>query len=290
MNLLKKIWFEIFLSWEFIRYDISSTIFPSTMFAIAAWVNTQPLNPETFIVSIGRNILYFYIYVLAFTITNQIRGLEEDKINKPDRALPRKLVTLKGARKRWYVVMILYLLIGILFGVVEWTLLWMVVLTLHNNLNFGKNWVMKNLAMSLGTIALLAAAWQMIDPITDLVWRWIIVISATVFIVVAVQDLRDIEGDLKINRRTFPIWAGETRARYILIALFMTLPFIVHFGLVEPSGVSEVSIISEVILAAISTTVALRIFFLRTPLADHRTYILGTYWFVLTAGSAILIL
>ena len=53
---------------------------------------------------------------LPFNLSNQYTGAEEDKINKPDRPIPSGLVTVEGARFRWYIVTVLYLIVGLAIG------------------------------------------------------------------------------------------------------------------------------------------------------------------------------
>ena len=69
-------------------------------------------------------LIYFFHYIYSFNLSNQYTGAEEDKINKPDRPILSGLVTVEGARFRWYVVTVLYHLAGLAIGNVWSSLLW----------------------------------------------------------------------------------------------------------------------------------------------------------------------
>ncbi|MBW4676631.1 MAG: UbiA family prenyltransferase [Desmonostoc geniculatum HA4340-LM1] len=107
---------------------------------------------------------------------------------------------------------------------------------------------------------------------------------------VAVQDLRDIEGDLAVKRSTFPIAFGETASRFILSLGFGLLPFIIHFILMMPTENTVSTLVCDIVLAVFSWFIAARIVLNRSPKEDHHTYILFTYWYCLVLASAIVVL
>jgi 4-hydroxybenzoate polyprenyltransferase len=284
---------EIYLSWQFIRYDFSSTIMPASLFMIAA-LSTQPFTwptslPSTLLVVL-KGLLFFWLNIYAFNLSNQITGLEEDRINKPDRPLPQGLTSVRGARIRWYMVMAVLPLVGWLFGVLEWALMWQVVLTLHNFGGWGRHWLTKNLCMSLGVFAQLAGAWQVVMPITPMAWRWILLLSIVIFPLVSLQDLRDIKGDLQAGRRTFPIVFGIRPTRWYLFVSFLILPLAVWMAVMEPLGFTVYTFICSILLTTISFAIAARVVMTSGQEADHDTYMYLTYWYCFALASAIILL
>ncbi|MDZ8051204.1 MAG: UbiA family prenyltransferase [Aulosira sp. ZfuVER01] len=280
---------ELVLMWQFIWRDYSSALLPGLLFLIAAWkVNLLPLNELP--LQIGRGIIYFWLYILSFCIPNQIVGIEEDKLNKPNRPLVTGLVSVHGALVRWVVSMIFFSCVGWWFGVLEWALLWQICIILNNFGRWDKHWITKNIIMGVGTVAQLAAAYQLVAPLTPIAWRWILVLAGVWLTISAVQDLRDIEGDRAIGRNTLPIAFGETASRVILSLGFALLPFATHLLLMMPVGITAKVLLCDMALAVLSLIVAVRIIFYRSPQADHRTYMLFTYWFCLILASAIVIL
>ncbi len=280
---------EIILQWKFNRYDISATLIPGVLFVLAAWHGSPPdwrALPST----LFWGSLYFWLYCSVFCISNQLAGEHEDQINKPDRPLPAGLVTRQGAWVRWFVVMGLYALVGWYLGVLVWTLLWQTALVLHNQGLWSRHYWTKNLVMVTGSVAQLAAAWEMVRPLTPVVWAWILVPALTLLSHVSLQDMRDIEGDRAIGRRTLPIVFGERWSRLFLAIAFGLLPLATHFVLMAPEGSRPDVLVLNVLLASLSLTIAGRVLWLRSPSADHVSYMLYTYWYCFVLAAAIVVL
>lgn len=275
---------EIALHWRFIGRDASTTIIPGLIFVVAAWTHTAA-SLSALALLLSQGLIYFWIYVATFCLSNQIVGVAEDRINKPDRPLVAGLVSQRGAWVRWAIYMTIFPALGWWFGVLPWAILWQVVIILHNFGGWGQRWFTKHLAMSLGTLAQLAAAWQLVAPITPSAWRWIAGISLLIFPLVAVQDLRDMSGDRAIGRTTMPLVLGEMPTRRLICVGFLLAPVAIHVLLLAPLGLSARLIVCDVLLAALSFTIAWRVIRLRW--ADHQTYMLFTYWYCALLSSAI---
>lgn len=281
--------YELNVIWQFIWRDVWATIIPGLLFLLAAW-HIHPSSGVQLLWVLGCGIVYFLLYILPFALSNQIVGIEEDRINKPDRPLVRGIVSYQGAQVRWVVSMGLFSLVGWWLGVLEWTLLWQVCIIAHNFGGLAKHWIGKNLIMGIGQIAQLGAAWQLITPLTSITWRWILLIAIVSIPLVALQDLRDIDGDRATGRNTFPIAFGETATRIMLSFGFGLLPVATHLGLMMPAENTWMTILCDVALAAISWTIATRVILFRNAKADHHTYMMFLYWYCLVLGSAIFVL
>jgi 4-hydroxybenzoate polyprenyltransferase len=280
---------EITLSWTFIAGDISSTIIPATLFLTAAW-HSQPASLGAWLQAAARGLVYFWLYIYTFCLSNQIAGIEEDRINKPHRPIVRGAVSLKGARLRWLGSMVAFNVVGWLFGVWPWALLWQVVAVLHNFGGCAKHWFGKHLIMAIGIVAELGAAWELVRPMTPLAWHWILTIAAAIFVLVATQDLRDMDGDRQIGRRTIPLVFGERAARIGLAGGFALMPPVIHFWLIMPSGMTTGALLCDALLAAMSLLISWRLLARRSRQADHRTYLLFTYWYCMLLFSAIVVM
>lgn len=280
--------FELSLSWKFIRYDIATTIMPASLFMLAAW-RTQP-SIEGIVFSLAKGLLYFWLYIYIFTLANQIIGIAEDLVNKPDRPLARGLITVKQAQTRWWIYTAMFLVFGLLFGVFKWALLWLFVVVGYNFAGGARHWFTKNLFMSLGVTAQLAAAWQLVTLLTPPSWAWIVLISTVMFPLVSLQDLRDVTGDRVIKRKTFPLVFGINQTRYFLFVCFMALPVTVWAVLLTYIGLTFYAFMVGIILTVTSWMIAVRIVLRRTSLADHRTYMHFSYWYCIYLASAIIIL
>lgn len=277
------------LCWQFIKGDIAATIIPGLLFMIGAWSN-QPSSFSDLLLGLGQGLLYFLLSVVTFCVSNQIIGLEEDRLNKPSRPLVTGAISYRGAQYRWVVSMVLLSLCGWWFGVLNWALLWQVCTILHNFVGFSKHWSTKYLLTGVGLTAELAAAWQLVTPLTPLAWRWLLVLGSAWILLCPVQDLRDITGDRATGRKTIPIVFGEIVSRVMLSVGFSLLPLVIHFALMMPAGNSWNLMLWDLGQAVVSFIIAARIIFYRTPQMDRHTYMLFTYWYCLVLASAIFVL
>lgn len=282
-RLVRRLGRELSLAWAFIRYDVSSTLAPAALFTCAAHVHLEPELGLGW--ALVRASVYFFLYVYAFCLANQIVGLEEDRLNKPDRPLVIGLCSVAAARARLPMVVGLMLAAGWAAGVGAWAALWALVLWLHNQGGWSRRWTLKSLCMGVGVVSELAAAWQMVGPLCPHAWRWILVLASAIMLLVPVQDLRDVAGDRRSERVTLPMLLGEARARGVLSLGFLLLPLVVHLGLLAEAG--PWLRVVELGLAGMSVGIAWRIMRRRGGAADHRTYLLFTYWYCMVLASAI---
>jgi 4-hydroxybenzoate polyprenyltransferase len=285
---------EAYLIWQFIWRDVWATIIPGMLFLVAGW-QTQPSSFNEFLACCGCGLLYFLLYVYTFDLANQIVGIEEDRINKPDRPLVTGAVSYEGAWVRLIVSMELYTLVGWWLGVLEWTLLWQVSIILLNFYGWNNFWATKNLMMGVGGFTLLAAAWHLGTPNTPIpqsAWIWSLVLHLIAVPLSCVQDMRDIEGDRLIGRKTVPIVFGENTARVLLCLGFIVSPFVTHYGygLIVAAENNLNVILCDFALVAINWTIAVRVISCRSPQADHRTYMIFLYWYCFSIASAIVVL
>ncbi|MBG1270192.1 UbiA family prenyltransferase [Nostoc sp. WHI] len=276
---------EAQIFWHTTKRDLTASIVPALLFMIAAWSVNSGSFGDLFIY-MGRGVLFFAFYIYTFCLSNQLRGLEEDRINKPDRPLASGAISYEGAQIRYSICLVLYSLIGWWFGALEWALLWQVGTILHNECKWDKNLYGKNFIMGLGTLAQLAGAWQMVTPITQDAWRWIIVIAIAIMPLMPLQDLRDMEGDRLMNRKTFPLVYGETATRVLICVGFaLFLPLTVHFTMMVPIGLSWATTQWEIAMGVVCWIIAARVVFYRSPKADNLTYALFPLWYCIALIS-----
>jgi 4-hydroxybenzoate polyprenyltransferase len=280
---------EVALSWRFINHDRWTTIIPASLFVLAAAVHSSAA-PAVVVIRVILGLLYFYLYIYGFTLTNQIAGVAEDRINKPFRPLVAGYCTRRAALQRAGVVLVAFPVLGWALGVVGWAILWEAVFLLHNCAGLARNWVTKDLIMGIGVFSQLAAAWQMVTPLTAPVLRWVITLAVAITLLIPLQDLRDVRGDLAVGRRTFPVCVGERAARAYLAVGFIMLPVAVHVLLFRPSQAHWVAWPVDGLLAVLNLTVAVRVLLLRTPEQDHKTYRMFELWYSILLASAVVVL
>ena len=277
------------LIWNFIRYDLSTTLVPNLLFLLAAWqsVDGSLLQLAS---ALSQGAVFFLLYVLTFCLSNQLNGIEEDRINKPDRPLVRGDVSVAGAQARLLGYSVLFSVVGWASDCLVWALLWQVVTYLHNVGGLARHWFTKDLCMGLGIIAALVPAWEMVTPMTPTSWAWVLTLAFSVFVLAPMQDLRDIEGDQLSRRRTLPIALGERATRIFLGVGFVVLAFTTHFLLMAPAWERWSVRGCDALLFLLCGTIAVRVVLLRTPRADHQTYMYFTAWYCMALASACVVL
>ncbi|THV07130.1 hypothetical protein K435DRAFT_631608, partial [Dendrothele bispora CBS 962.96] len=199
---------DVFLgfSWR----DWSTTLIPGSIFSIGA-MRTLSHKPTIF-QSYLFLVLWLTPYIYFFNLSNQITGIDEDRIDKPDRPIPSGKVTVAGAKLRWALVLAVFLSIAVYEPTLQpETICWVLTVALLCATPFGNHWFVKNcVAMSTGTWALLGASWKAIAPLTPHSERYILAISLWAGLMTHIQDLRDMKGDAAVGRQTLPLVLGST--------------------------------------------------------------------------------
>ena len=94
---------ELDLVWRFSKRDLPVVTIPGVMYTACAISSTggSAVNNS---VLLGVCSLYFLCILVYFNISNQICDIEEDRIDKPDRPLPRGMISIRGAQVRWIIL------------------------------------------------------------------------------------------------------------------------------------------------------------------------------------------
>jgi hypothetical protein len=275
--------------WSFTWGDLTASVIPASAFTLSAWSHSgQPANKIPHILL--SCLVYFWLYMYTFNLSNQLTGIEEDRINKPHRLLVTGAVSVDGARLRLLVTTVAFFSVGQLLGVFWWTVMWVAAWILHNHFGWARNSWGKNIVMAAGAIAQLAAAWQIVTPITPFAWTWLLTLALPVGFLISLQDLRDINGDRAVGRRTAVMAVSETRIRVFLSIAFLLYPVGIHFVLYSKSHYSPITLLFEIVTATICITIAYRVVRHCHRRADNLTYMLYTYWYCLTLVSSIFVL
>ncbi|KAA1470692.1 hypothetical protein DENSPDRAFT_713581 [Dentipellis sp. KUC8613] len=253
--------------------DWSTTLIPGSLFAFGA-LRTLPLADAV------RSYLFLVTwltpYIYFFNLSNQITGVDEDKINKPDRPIPSGKVTLAGAQRRWAAALSVFVGVAAYApALMPATLCWILtiaflILTPGGDHWFGKN----NVAMATGTWALLQASWVAIAPTTPKVEVYIYAVSAWAGLITHIQDLRDLKGDIAVGRYTLPIAFGDRGSRLIISFVFIPMAvYVLHLA-----GIMR---LAPVTLSVLHVILMYRVLRMGGPRYDHKTYMFYTYIFCL---------
>lgn len=215
---------ELDLFFAFSWRDWSATIIAGSLWAVGA-VLSAPISPPVLLYRFPRLVIWLSLYVYSFNLWNQIIGVSEDRLNKPDRPIPSGKVTPAGARRRAIVVVVAFLAIGMISPeVIVETICWIITTSWGCWASAANHWLGKNgVMMSIGTWALLSGAWKCLASYTPQTQGYILAFSLWTGTMTNIQDMRDVAGDRAIGRKTMPIVYGDIAARRIITFLGIPL-------------------------------------------------------------------
>lgn len=223
-------------------------------------------------------------------ISGQSRSREEDLLNKPWRPLPAGRITGRQAIALRWVFVVIGLGISVLLGhVVAVVSLGLVIATIaHNDLGYSCNLVHKNvwnavgyMAMELGTTALMgtranvfstremliqASPIRRSDQLDSISMTAIYTSAILVLTTVQSQDFADVDGDKKLGRITFPIYAPELSRTVTFLATTAWSLFLGPLWDIGPTF--------QGLLSTLGTIVGVGYLLLRTPGSDKVSYVL----------------
>jgi len=263
---------DVFL--QFSWRDWSACLIPGLIFSVGA-VRTLPYS-----LGIFRSYLFLIVwltpYLYWFNLWSQITGIEEDRINKPDRPIPSQKVTIIGAKIRCVLAFTGFIVVAVYEPALRpETICWVLTTVLLCATPFGKHWFGKNcVAMATGTWALLGGSWKAIAPLTPRTEHFILTISLWAGVLTSIQDLRDMKGDAAVGRQTLPLVLGSSRCRWT-IAFFLTpASLLVLWG----GGILS---IAPAPLIVVHAFLGYRVMNDKGSYHDHKTYMIYTYTFCL---------
>jgi 4-hydroxybenzoate polyprenyltransferase len=278
---MKFVYFEIFISWKFIRKNVWVSIIALGVLSIGLAVN-QSLPLRESAINLIKVITYSFFLIYSLEIHTQIFGIEEDKHNKPERPIPSGVISLDEARRRAWIITCIFVILGILLDVFICSSLWIILVLLYSYTSCSKNFALKTLIACLGVCSQYFVVSYISGVSWKSIWLWVLEMFFLVTITMSVQEFRDITGDAAVGRRTLPIVMGEKNARIFVAfaCIFSALTY--HFFLMKYNlaGVKLYSSIAlEILSISLILTVAFRLISVRGPHHDHITYCIWEYWY-----------
>ncbi|MEM7160736.1 MAG: UbiA family prenyltransferase [Myxococcota bacterium] len=282
---------EVDITWRALRSDLNTTLLPIGLFVAAAASVKPGIEPFEWFRLIALSQLYALPYIAWFCFSGQAGSVEEDRVEKPFRPLPRGLLSVRGALVRAGIWSLVYLAISAVLGVLPWAVLWLVAGGYHNLGGGHRHWLTKNtLTMSLGTAAQLGAGWTLVHGnFSPSGLTFTVGMSVWVGIMANIQDFRDVEGDVRSGRRTLPVLLGD-RARWAMATAAAVL------GLITPAVLSSLhdgtaARLFALTLGAWQVWIGWRLLAFRDRASDDRTYKLHlSLWYCAALAGAALYL
>ncbi|KAG2346508.1 hypothetical protein BDR05DRAFT_878479 [Suillus weaverae] len=244
----------------FTKSDVLTTLLPVTLFALA----NAPHPHATRILAI---IIWIWIHLLKFDISNQIQDPEEDKRNKPDRPLPAGRITAQNAADvRWLLVPVC-LVFSAMYGrqALAFSTCFEALSIWYNEFGGHKAGLSKNLLTAVGYTCLEAGATIVAGtPCLDSISMRAVAFSCAVFATTLhAQDFKDEEGDRFVGRRTlvtlFPTFARTSMMIGVPLWSFCL------------SRLWNVDLVCSVAFIAYGTVVGGRFMVYRTASADKQS-------------------
>ncbi|KAJ7231253.1 UbiA prenyltransferase family-domain-containing protein [Mycena rebaudengoi] len=273
-KLLELISYEFDIFFAFTWRDWTTTIIPGSTWAVGAIATGQP-SAASLLYRLPRLVVWLTLYIYFFNLTNQITGIDEDRVNKPGRPLPSGQITLRGAKMRWLAVFVAFIATAIPSpSLLAESAIWVLTAAFLCLTTAGAHWFGKNcVGMFIGPMTLLSASWRAIAPLTPPAQRYILAISLWVGATANIQDLRDVEGDQAVGRKTLTIVYGDAVARRIIFGSTVFLAV----GILWWGGVLAIAPVS---LVLVHWFLAYRVVHaVGGPRYDHKTYMKYTYTF-----------
>ncbi|MEU4038547.1 UbiA family prenyltransferase [Streptomyces collinus] len=269
--------------------DIPTGALPGFVFTVAAYRHSD-LSIATAIWPLLLSVGYFWLFLYVFCLLNQIHGEAEDRLNKPHRPLVSGEVDRPWMYRRLLVAAGALAAMAYVGGVALWACTWAALNLLYARGGWQRHWVTRNLFVALGLITEVAAGWQLVSALDPTVWRIIIVIALIMFIGITLQDLRDVDGDVAVHRRTAPLAFGRRTVRIAMAVAFLTLiPLLVHLLCAITFPDMPLYAAMEALFAVGSVILAARLlWFSHSKYQAHRTYMYFTYWFASLMATVIL--
>ncbi|KAI0653348.1 UbiA prenyltransferase family-domain-containing protein [Cubamyces menziesii] len=198
----------------FTKTDINCTLVPVTLLAAAS-------APVRDIFHLPHAMFWLWLNILQFDVSNQIIGLDEDKLNKQWRPLPANRMTYNQAVVfRWLLIPACWLLSAYYSRQTVYASVALCTFTvMHNELAMHNHWFMKNVLNGLGFASFEVGATLIAGTdrtrLDDVAVLSVIASAGILVTTMHSQDFRDEEGDRAIGRKTIPIVFGGM-AKYML--------------------------------------------------------------------------
>jgi 4-hydroxybenzoate polyprenyltransferase len=173
-------------------------------------------------------LIFNWSNLLIFDLSNQRspESAEEDRINKPWRPIPQKMITCEQTRRLTIACIPLVFVINLALGVSNETAILYTLTWLYNDLRGGDELFIRDgiisVAFGVYNTGSLRLAIGSDEVITKQGYIWIAMISGVILTTMNIQDLRDEAGDSVRGRVTVSLALGSTMARKLLV-FFITL-------------------------------------------------------------------
>ncbi|KAJ7229414.1 UbiA prenyltransferase family [Mycena haematopus] len=199
----------------FSKSDIVPILGPSLAVAM---VLAGPTDLIAFIVG----FFWLELHLLTFEIKNQITGLEEDRLSKPNRPIVAGRLSVDAAQKLYLLAAALSLVWSMCNGVLLCSAVYMLAIYCYNEGGMSRHWFLKSFLGSIGYVCYCWGTTMIFDhgnPLSNISIAAIITSGLLHTTTGHAQDFRDRPGDAAIGRKTLPLILPPRIARWSLALL-----------------------------------------------------------------------
>ncbi|KIY53726.1 hypothetical protein FISHEDRAFT_32764 [Fistulina hepatica ATCC 64428] len=205
----------------------------------------------TDIVSFATAFLWMELHLITFEIKNQIDGVEEDRLSKPNRPIVSGRITLENAYRLYVVLGVFSVLMSVCYRLTVCSLLYMALMLLYNECGLSRKWYFKSsiaavayFCYSWGTTVVLAAG----RPMTSTA-QIAFAVSGLIHVTSShAQDFRDRDGDAAMGRRTLPLILPQWAARGSLLVVVAVWTFGLIWLWSPPMLVNVVFVLLDIVV------------------------------------------
>ncbi|KAN0142074.1 UbiA prenyltransferase family domain containing protein [Lactarius tabidus] len=250
----------------FTRSDLKTILLPVTLFAFLASPSTTPDR-------MFFSMLWTWLHLLQFCVSNQSLDPEEDSSNKPWRPIPTGLISVDAARSLRWMLMPLCLSVSVRLEAYWQGISLALAFLAHNEFGLHSHLFLRNICNAWGYASFNAGAFAIASGQTTISTRSEISFAINALIIVSTiyaQDFRDEIGDKRMGRRTIPIlWPEGSRIGIFMVLIAWSL------GL---SWACELGSFFAVPFCVLAMFVGSRFLWKRTAEADQRSYRYYNIW------------
>ncbi|MGW5334188.1 UbiA family prenyltransferase [Streptomyces bauhiniae] len=282
---------EADLTRRMIADNLLVSLLPTVLAAVAAG-SRHGLPVGERLTGIGKAALLAVLLVYINDCANQVHSGAEDAHNKPYRPIPAGLATASGLARRYTVVAALSLLTGWAFGVWQWVLIFAIAVFLAYRWGSPRHYLWWKPAFNLtGALAPPAAGWQILAPLDTTAWTWIGFVAVYFTLALIYEDVRDMEGDSAVGRRTPALLFGPAFVRNWFAAFMVVLPVAFYLVPARMSGAGDWrGVVCAAVIGLLSWTCAARALLRRGRSAERLTFQLFFLVWGLTLATAPLLI
>ncbi|KAI0295102.1 UbiA prenyltransferase family [Multifurca ochricompacta] len=258
---------DIIILYLFTLSDLKTIVLP--VYTIFAYLTA----PHTTVERMLYALLWTWLHLLQFCVSNQSLDPEEDASNKPWRPIPSGLMSVVGARAlRWVLLPSCFFLSVYLEAYWQGISLALAFLA-HNEFGLHSHMIMRNVCNAWGYASFNAGASVIAAGHSTMTTRTTISFAINALVILSTihaQDFRDEVGDKLMGRRTIPIvWPEASRIGILVMLAAWSIGLSWVYGLAS---------IFSVPFCAWAFFVGLRFFRKRTAEADKLSYRYYNIW------------